>query len=321
MMDFVIDGVRTVKSCRTTSKKEAKHLEVLERQKVLSDSKLSPEQKSSKLSLHQAIEEVYDVRWKLNKDSKGTLQRATRLADLMGNPRLGLVSETTVQQLIRTLEKLKLETATVNRYLTCLKTILKHYRLDHHFITLRKERNGRIRTISKEEMSKLLKLLRSNNFSIRQSHYSDCADLFESLLDTGCRLSELLNVTYQDIDFEANHIRIWVNKGDRPRSIPMTRRVRVILEAKRQDNSDKPFAMDKYQAERTWTYARRHMGLENEPGFCIHMLRHSAASRLLSAGIDLYTVKELLGHASIIQTQRYAHLDPNKLVEAIRKFD
>jgi site-specific recombinase XerD len=59
------------------------------------------------------------------------------------------------------------------------------------------------------------------------------------------------------------------------------------------------------------------MKLEMDSEFVIHSLRHTCASRLVIAGIDLYVVKEWLGHSSIQITERYAHLNPAKLVQAV----
>jgi integrase len=142
--------------------------------------------------------------------------------------------------------------------------------------------------------------------------------MVEVLVDSGLRLSELLNLKYEDINFTGNIISIWINKGDRPRSIPMTKRVRYILQERQYINKDKPFTLSVGEAERAWQWVRAEMGLDIEPEPpTIHTLRHSCASRLVNAGVDLYVVKEWLGHSSITVTERYAHLNPLKLVQAV----
>jgi len=73
-----------------------------------------------------------------------------------------------------------------------------------------------------------------------------------------------------------------------------------------------------HQAETAWQWVRKEMGLEGDKEFVIHSAtRHTCASRLVNAGVDLYVVKDILGHASIATTQIYAHLAPHKLVDAM----
>lgn len=312
--DFVINGQRVCKSTGKTTKREAKHVEALERQKLLSGTK---EQKASKLTLMTAIDIVYDQKWKNNKDGMGSYRRGRLLLEHMGNLVVSAISGETVDDLIRKLEGTGIECSTQNRYLATLKTILKHFRLPADFIKLRKENKGRIRVLTKDEELQVIELLLGAEQQGKKPYYTQTADLVKLLVDTGMRLSELLNLTYTDINFNSNLISIWINKGDRPRSIPMTRRSRTIMEGRQQINTVKPFTITIHEAERAWQWTRAELGLERDSEFVIHALRHTCASRLVNAGVDLYVVKEWLGHSSIQITERYAHLNPSKLVQAV----
>jgi len=55
--------------------------------------------------------------------------------------------------------------------------------------------------------------------------------------------------------------------------------------------------------------------------FCFHDLRHTFASHLVMSGVDLMTVKELLGHATLTMTMRYSHLAPDRRMRAIKTLD
>ncbi len=317
-MNFTANGVRV---CRTTGKqtrREARAVEAAERHKLLKESKLSPQEKRAKTLLMDAVDQLYESKWKHGKDSQRSYRRGCNLVSLVGNIQIGDINEETVLKLIRKLQHRKSSIATINRYLACLKTILKHLKQQTDFISLKKERQGRIRVMSKDEEKQLLSLLRDTEHSERRAYFKDVADLIAVLMDTGMRLSEGLNLHYKDIDFESNLISIWINKGDRPRSIPMTKRARSILSIRQESDRTKPFYLKDHQAETAWQWVRKEMDLEGDKEFVIHSAtRHTCASRLVNAGVDLYVVKDILGHASIATTQIYAHLSPHKLVQAV----
>jgi site-specific recombinase XerD len=67
---------------------------------------------------------------------------------------------------------------------------------------------------------------------------------------------------------------------------------------------------------RFWNPARKRASLE---GLRWHDLRHTFASRLVMAGVDLRTVQELMGHKTITMTLRYAHLSPTHQREAVQR--
>jgi integrase len=320
-MNFMINGIRVFKSTGKFTKREAKHVEALERQKLMNEGSLSPREKAALLKLSEAIEQVYEAKWKNNKDGMGSYRRAVKLLKYIGNVVLSSIGSNEVNDLVRKLDARGAAVATVNRYLAALKTILKHFRLHADFIRLRKERNGRIRVLAKEEVSNVVELLRGSGNHGKLPYYLELADLVEVLVDSGLRLSEALRLEYKDVDFNSNLITIWINKGEKPRSIPMTSRVRNILQERQLDNSMKPFAITIDEAERAWQWVRGKMKMDDDKEFVMHALRHTCASRLVNAGIDLYVVKEWLGHSSIQITERYAHLNPKKLVYAVEALE
>lgn len=315
-MNFTVDKVRVTRSTGKFTKKEAKLVEAVEKKRMMVDGALSPREKAARMPLSIAIQKVYDERWKDNKDGEKSQRIAERVMVIIGDIPISKIDGDVIKLLIRLLEGSGIKGATVNRYLATIKTLLRHHRQPWEHIQLKKESKGRIRVLSREEETTVVNLLQNTIHNSRRYYFPEVADLVEVLVDTGCRLSEVLNLRYDDINFDSNLISIWINKGDKPRSIPMTVRVGGILLARQAGNPVKPFSLDIDQAENAWTWVRKTMGLSGDKEFVLHALRHTTATRLIDKGIDLYTVKEWLGHSTIQVTERYAHLNPDKLVHA-----
>jgi len=319
-MNFIVNGIRVNKSTGKLTKREAKHVEALERQKIIDDVNATPQQRASKVLVSDVVKDLYDTRWKYNKDSVNSLARAEKVVEILGDIPIGEVDQDTVRNLMLHLQRKGNKPATVNRTLEVLKTMLKYKKLEWDYIKLAKVPMGRIRVVGKDEELQVVKLFTETNHSAKRYFYNDMSDLVVCLVDTGMRLGEMLKLNYEDISFENNLISIWVNKAGRPRSIPMTKRVRVIMEA-RQINGKQPFNLTNDRAISAWQWVRKTMGLDNDREFVLHALRHTCASRLLFKGVDLVTIKEWLGHADIQTTMRYAHMAPNKLAHAAAILD
>ncbi|WP_136525723.1 tyrosine-type recombinase/integrase [Geomonas ferrireducens] len=316
-MNFTVDGVRVSRSTGKFTKKEAKLVEAVEKKRMMVDGALSPRERAARMLLSFAIQKTYDERWKDNKDGLKAKRLAERAIDLIGDIPLSKIEDETIKRMVKKLEDSGVKGATINRYLATMKTLLRHHQQPWEHIKLKKESKGRIRVLSKEEETTVVSLLRDTGHNKKRSYYPEAADLVEVLVDTGCRLSEVLNLKYEDINFDTNLISIWINKGDKPRSIPMTKRVGGVLLARQEGNWLKPFTIDIDQAQKAWNWARKRMLLDDDREFVMHSLRHTCATRLLDRGIDLYTVKEWLGHSTIQVTERYAHLNPSKLAHAV----
>ena len=147
-------------------------------------------------------------------------------------------------------------------------------------------------------------------------------------LHTGLRRGEILRLQWQDVDFKQGKIYV-VSREEGPtktgesRSVPMNRTVRDILRShpRRLDTpyfflnlKGKPFR----HVDNGFVKAVRRAGIAHVR---FHDLRHTFASHLVMAGVDIRTVQELLGHKDIKMTMRYAHLAPDHMKNAVETLD
>jgi integrase/recombinase XerD len=157
--------------------------------------------------------------------------------------------------------------------------------------------------------------------------------ILETLYATGSRASELVGLRLTDLHLDSAFCRCF-GKGNKERIIPLgapaVEALRAYLAGLRPEltraNPDPPWVFvsrggRKLTREMLWTvvkkYARR-TGLNTRIG--PHTLRHSFATHLLAGGADLRAVQELLGHANIRTTQRYTHVDRDRLKLIHRQF-
>ena len=152
-------------------------------------------------------------------------------------------------------------------------------------------------------------------------------------LKTGLRLGELLALRWQDVDLVARKLMVrhsvWKGtlttpKSGRFREIPLSAQLTAVLKSHRHLRGEYVFCnedgsmLTRDQVKRTLPLACRRAGLRRVQW---HALRHSFASQLAIAGVPMRTIKELMGHATLEMTMRYAHLAPSVLVEAVEKLD
>lgn len=161
-------------------------------------------------------------------------------------------------------------------------------------------------------------------------HYSDyLTPLVLTAMLTGLRRGELFNLRWQDIDLidKTLQVRAAGSRPDRIRTVPLNVECREILfEWKQLSGHNQPadyvFSDDKGERlENIHTAFKNLLKGAGINGFRFQDLRHNYASMLVKEGIQLYTVKELLGHSDLKMTQRYAHLAPDNLQDAAKALD
>ena len=144
-------------------------------------------------------------------------------------------------------------------------------------------------------------------------------------LHTGMRRGELFALTWQSVDLEAGRITVHgaTAKSGRTRHLPLNSEALAVLRGWRDQAADKAelvFSGKRGDAlnntRRSWEGVLRAARITR---FRWHDMRHTFASNLVMAGVDLNTVRELLGHSDYKMTQRYAHLAPEHKAAAVER--
>jgi integrase len=226
--------------------------------------------------------------------------------------------------------------ATANRYRTYLSTVFAYGKLTGRVrknpvaeVAKYKEPDGRIRFLSDEEEADLRK-------SIRELHPSREAE-FDLALNTGMRRGEQFRLTWDYVNLKRNVITVHGKTGRR--HIPLNSAALVALTQLRNRNVGGVAPVTAAHGPRPATDAN-HVNPEYRYGdgqkdwrrwfeaciddACIenfrwHDLRHTFASRLVMAGVDLPTVQRLMGHKTIAMTMRYAHLADGHVTAAVER--
>lgn len=180
----------------------------------------------------------------------------------------------------------------------------------------------------------------------KQIENTTIKDMITFAFYTGMRLNEIVNLTWRNVNLTTRIITVgdeqFTTKGRNQRYIPICEEVfEVLVKCKTKDvkgttSSILPLSkVEKLNGyvfckpngevftgdyiSKTFKKACREAGIDKDIHF--HSLRHSFASNLVQKGVNLYTIKELLGHSSIATTEIYSHLNMDALKAAIRTFD
>lgn len=221
--------------------------------------------------------------------------------------------------------------ATINRELDVLSAAINHARYKWEWEITNpaermslKEPEGRLRWITRAEADVLI---REAEQEPKSSHL---ADFIRLALNTGCRKNELLKLEWDRVDLKENRLYLegQHTKNGKRRLIPLNTEARQALLGRAcfraQYCPASPWVFAHKSGERVqymqngYESACARAGIKD---FRVHDLRHTFASWLVSAGVPLAEVRDLLGHSTIEMTERYAHLAPDNHVRAVSVLD
>ena len=200
--------------------------------------------------------------------------------------------------------------ASVNRELACLKTIFNKAQ-EWGKIPVNPIAGKRVRKFT-ENNKKQRVLTQEETAGLMANAGGYLKPFLIIALNTGMRRNEILTLKGNDVDFLHAEltIRAEVSKSKKPRTIPMNRLVAdAIREMPRGNRSGLVFfnpetGTNVKDIKTSFKTACRNAKIA---GVRIHDLRHTAATRMIEAGVDIMTVKEILGHSSVEITMRYCH--------------
>ena len=196
-------------------------------------------------------------------------------------------------------------------------------------VSREKVRNARDRWLTLEEEKRLLDvcvIYATGKENVQVPHYWLQEVVFFDL-NTGMRMDEVLSLEWPHVDLFRKTVMVMRSKNGDKRTIPLNQRAFELLKAKakvRDIRSKYVFAseagtkIDSGNLRRGFYNALERAEITD---FRFHDLRHTFATRLAQAGIDLYKIAKLMGHKTIVMTQRYSHHYPESLRDGVEVLD
>lgn len=122
------------------------------------------------------------------------------------------------------------------------------------------------------------------------------------LLMTGLRITELINLSFDDIDFKENLIRVKNEKKDRIDYLPLYEELKIFILQEWKDRTGRLF---NYKSKESLKFFRRFLEKENMQGYSFHTLRKTFITKLINSGLSVFDVMTLARHKDIRTTLRH----------------
>lgn len=246
----------------------------------------------------------------------------------MKNINIQNIKENHIKNYLKYLKENNNDNRTINHNISTLRSFYKFLLIEKiikdnpmEYIEMPKTKKTLPKTLSIEEIDKLLDIKLNDHFSYRNKA------MLELMYSSGLRVSELVNVKIHDIDVSNCIIRI-MGKGKKERIVPLGDYAIKYIELYLKEHRNKLIKRElneylflnnhgKKMTRQGFFKILKQLAREKniKTDFSPHTLRHSFATHLLNGGADLRSIQEMLGHESISTTQIYTHVSKEQLKE------
>lgn len=258
---------------------------------------------------------------------KADLVRARALRKAFSGVYINDITKQNIQSYIKNRQSSSVSNSSINREIALLSAAINYcnnildWQIPNKTTGLKlKEPQGRVRWISFKEANALIDAAKLSD----KAFY--LADFIIIALNTGCRSSELLQLTWNSINLEQSLILLEHTKSGKRRTIPINQQTQAaLLNRLNYRNTHFPDAQRVFInqqgvgidcVKKSFKSACERAGIEN---FRIHDMRHTCAAWLVMAGVELIVIRDLLGHSSVTVTEIYAHLSPKQVRVALEQ--
>jgi integrase len=317
-----IDGRIIRESSGSTKFRDAETL-LIKRKQDIKEGKEPEIKRITNHTLRELAEKYAQWMQGRHRSANSKLYRIKQVLSVFGNIPLRRFSTLLVEQYQTDLINRGLKPASVNKNISILKAMFSKA-VDWNMVE--EETLKRVRKV---------KLLPENNKRLRFLSKAECQELVNACgshlkpivitaLNTGMRKSEILNLTWEQVDLKHGFILLDRTKNGERREIPINNTLRGTLQGVTR-RLDVPYVFFDPKTGKSYREVKKSFKTALRKAkitdFKFHDLRHTFASHLVMAGVDITTVKELLGHKSLTMTLRYAHLAPSHKVRAVDMLD
>lgn len=262
--------------------------------------------------------------WQGTKNERMAVANAMEVVDHFGPTQpMSKAKQAEVSAFVQSLRKREgqakgknLSSATINRKMAALSLLVRIAKEQGAtgitISTVRlKEAEGRLRFLTREEEAEVINDMANNEGKA-------FADFVALALDTGGRLSELLQLRLKDVQINGDKAAIVfrgvTTKSGKSRAVPLTKRALAIMES---HPEGWPKHWNQHTITHAWARMRERIGKSDDTEFVFHACRHTCATRLLEATGNLVVVRDWLGHSDIRVTTRYTKVVATSLAHAV----